>query len=117
MRTSGSCTCMPPLQPRSQTAILRPMPVSRVARWHVDSGELGEACPRWARWNGALDHRYTLGVEEELMLLDPASGSLAASCDGTLEQLSHELSLHASPETHASVIELRTGVHTDVEGV
>ena len=68
------------------------MPVSRVARWHVDSGELGEACPRWARWNGALDHRYTLGVEEELMLLDPASGSLAASSDGTLEQLSHELS-------------------------
>ncbi len=51
------------------------------------------------------------------MLLDPASGSLAASCDGTLEQLSHELSLHASPETHASVIELRTGVHTDVAGV
>ena len=93
------------------------MPVSRVARWHVDSGELGAACPRWARWNGALDRRYTLGVEEELMLLEPGSGSLAPSCDGTLERLSHELSLHASPETHASVIEMRTGVHTDVAGV
>src|SRR3954468_17579264 len=28
------------------------MPVSRTARWHVDSGELGDACPRWARWKG-----------------------------------------------------------------
>ncbi len=51
------------------------------------------------------------------MLLEPGSGSLAPSCDGILERLSDELSLHASPETHASVIEMRTGVHTDVAGV
>jgi glutamate---cysteine ligase / carboxylate-amine ligase len=92
------------------------MPVSRVARWHVDSGELGEACPPWARWNGALDRRYTVGVEEELMLLEPESCSLAPSCDDALERLSRELSMHASPETHAAVIELRTGIHTDVRG-
>ena len=25
--------------------------------------------PLWARWNGRAEHRYTIGVEEELMLL------------------------------------------------
>ena len=28
--------------------------------------------PLWARWNDELGQRYTLGVEEELMLLDAA---------------------------------------------
>ena len=73
-----------------------------------------ETCPPWARWNGELERRYTLGVEEELMLLERGSSSLAQSSDRVLPQLSDELSLHASPETHAGVIELRTGIHKSV---
>jgi carboxylate-amine ligase len=34
-----------------------------------------------------------------------------------LARLSDELSPHASPETHAAVVELTTGTHTDVRGV
>ena len=40
-------------------------------------GGLGDYPPRgwplWARWNGELDQRYTIGVEEEVMLLEPAT--------------------------------------------
>ncbi len=92
------------------------MPGSRFARSHPDPGALREA-PAWARWNTELERRYTLGVEEELMLLEPGSCALAQSGDDVLARLSDELSLHAAPETHAAVIELRTGIHTNVDGV
>ena len=71
----------------------------------------------WARWNDELDQRYTLGVEEELMLLEPAGWSLAQSSDHVLARLSDELSPHTFPETHAAVVELATGIHPDVDGV
>jgi carboxylate-amine ligase len=75
------------------------------------------ASPLWARWNGELDQRYTLGVEEELMLLTPGSWSLAESSDEVLARLPDDLALHTSTETHAAVLELITGVHPDVDGV
>ena len=77
----------------------------------------GGGYPLWARWNEKLDRRYTLGVEEEVMLLEPADWSLAQSSDDVLPRLSDELSPHTSPETHAAVIELATGIHSDVDGV
>jgi carboxylate-amine ligase len=73
--------------------------------------------PLWARWNDALDQRYTLGVEEEVMLLEPADWSLAQSGDDVLARLSSELSAHTFPETHAAVVELATGIHPDLNGV
>ena len=73
--------------------------------------------PAWARWNDTRGERYTLGVEEEVILVDPATWSLAQSSDGVLSQLSDALMLHASAETHAGVIELKTDVHGDVSGV
>ncbi len=51
------------------------------------------------------------------MLLDPAHWSLAQSSDHVLARLSDELSLHTSPETHAAVVELTTGIHLDVDGI
>ena len=74
------------------------------------------AHPLWARWNDELGQRYTLGVEEELMLLDPRACSLAQSSDEVLARLSDELSARTFPETHAAVIELATGIHPDVDG-
>jgi carboxylate-amine ligase len=73
--------------------------------------------PLWARWNDELDARYTLGVEEEVMLLDAESLSLAQCGDEVLERLSEELRANTSPETHAAVLELTTGVQPDVDGV
>ena len=51
------------------------------------------------------------------MLLEPSRWSLAQSSDQVLARLSDELSPHASPETHAAVVELTTGTHPDVCGV
>ncbi len=48
------------------------------------------------------------------MLLDPASWSLAQASDRVLPRLSERLAAHASPETHAAVLELATGIHSDV---
>jgi carboxylate-amine ligase len=73
--------------------------------------------PLWARWNDELGQRYTLGVEEELVLLEPRAGSLAQSSDEVLVRLSEELSAHTFPETHEAVIELATGIHPDVDRV
>ncbi len=79
-------------------------------------GDGDRAQPLWARWNDDLVARYTLGVEEELMLLAPSDWSLAQLSDVVLAGLSDELSMHTSPETHAGVVELATGVHHDVDG-
>ncbi len=51
------------------------------------------------------------------MLLDPVEWSLVQSSDSVLARLSDELFPHASTETHASVLELATDVHTDVGGI
>jgi len=32
--------------------------------------------PSWARWSDRLERRYTLGVEEEVMLLERSDWSL-----------------------------------------
>ena len=72
--------------------------------------------PDWARWNVALERRYTVGVEEEVMLLDASDHSLAQSSDMVLAQLSGALGEHVRPETHAAVIELATGIHLDIPG-
>ena len=75
------------------------------------------AAPReaWSEWR-TLGQRYTMGVEEEVMLLNASDPSLAEQSDLILPQLSHELGEHTSQETHAAVIELMTGVHRDVVG-
>jgi carboxylate-amine ligase len=69
--------------------------------------------PPWAQWNGA-GRRYTIGVEEEVLLLERADFSLAQRSEHVLARLSDGLSAHTSLETHAAVIELFTGVHEDV---
>ena len=51
------------------------------------------------------------------MLLEPSDWSLAQASDEVLAALSDELAAHMSPETHAAVVELATGIHSDVGGV
>jgi glutamate---cysteine ligase / carboxylate-amine ligase len=73
------------------------------------------ATPAWAHWNSS-ERRYTVGVEEELMLLDASIHAPAPSSEAVHRGLSRALARHVSLETHASVIELRTGVHASVAG-
>jgi carboxylate-amine ligase len=71
--------------------------------------------PHWARW---ADHGsfLTVGVEEEVMLLDPVSWTLAQAIDELMPRLPPALSGSVRPETHAAAAELGTGVHTSVGG-
>jgi carboxylate-amine ligase len=68
----------------------------------------------WPRWNGN-GQRYTLGVEEEVMLLEPRTLALAQLSDRVIPRFSPRLLPHVAPETHAAVIELMTGVHHTVD--
>lgn len=73
--------------------------------------------PLWARWNGELDQRYTLGVEGGAHAARAGRLVAGPSSDYVLARLSDELSPHTFPETHAAVVELATGIHPDVDGV
>lgn len=71
--------------------------------------------PAWSEWAGghALGP-YTLGVEEEAMLLDPRTWALAHRIDELLPRLPAETQEKVSAETHGSAFEVQTGVAATV---
>jgi carboxylate-amine ligase len=83
----------------------------------IRARDAGAAYPLWARWNGELDQRYTLGAEEQVMLLDPSRWLLAQPAGRVVAGLSRQLSAHTSSEAGAAVVELATGIQPDVDGV
>jgi carboxylate-amine ligase len=66
----------------------------------------------WARWRPSTP--YTVGLEEEVMLLDPETWELAPSADRLLATLDRDLAAHCWAETHAAAVELTTGAHATV---
>jgi glutamate---cysteine ligase / carboxylate-amine ligase len=73
--------------------------------------------PAWSAWPaGPPSDQFTIGIEEELMLLDPYDWSLAFRSDEAIADLPPELRDRVSLETHAAVIEIATGVHRRVQG-
>ena len=65
--------------------------------------------PPWAEWSpAAADRPWTIGLEEEVMLLDPRGWSVANRVDDVLAALPRELADRASAEVHACVIELKS---------
>ena len=79
-------------------------------------GSARSALPSWARWHGDPRLSYTLGVEDEVMLLDRSDWKLAQASDQVLADLTRVAAGNLQPETHGSVVELATGVHADVAG-
>jgi glutamate---cysteine ligase / carboxylate-amine ligase len=75
-----------------------------------------EKAPRpgsWSQW-APVGTPWTVGVEEEVMLLDPSDWSLASHADAVISGLTGELASHSSTETHGSALELRTDPHATV---
>ena len=76
---------------------------------------MSEQRSHWGTWtphpSGA---QYTIGIEEEVMLLHPHDWSLAQQIDRVLDALEPELARHVTAETHKSALELATGVHETV---
>ncbi len=80
-------------------------------------GTAQEKMPRsgsWSQWAPGGLTPWTVGVEEEVMLLDPSTWSLASRADMVMSRLSGELESHTSTETHGSALELRTDPHSNV---
>jgi glutamate---cysteine ligase / carboxylate-amine ligase len=61
----------------------------------------------WASWNRS-GHAWTVGIEEEVMLLDPVSWMPASRSEEVLAALDPDLHGHTSAETHGSAVELAT---------
>lgn len=74
------------------------------------AGEGAAQAKDWSRWARPTETTpaWTIGVEEEVMLLDPADWSLASRGDAVLAGMTGELAAHTSTETHGSALELRT---------
>ena len=69
---------------------------------------------QWAEWNPSAQP-YTIGVEEEVMLLDPARDwALAQRIEDVLAALPAALAGYVSAETHQAAIELMTDPHVSV---
>ena len=71
--------------------------------------------PAWAQWRGPHSlGPYTVGIEEEVMLLNPTAWSLAHRIETVLPRIPHDVAEQATAETHGSAVELQTGIHRDV---
>jgi carboxylate-amine ligase len=75
---------------------------------------MSEPTPAWAEWKPHEKGPYTLGIEEEVMLLNPAAWSLTHQIDAVLPRMPADLAEQASAETHQSALELQTHVHSSV---
>jgi carboxylate-amine ligase len=74
------------------------------------------ALPAWATW--ADPHElgpYTVGIEEEVMLLDELTWALAHRIDSVLPRLPHYRVGSFTAETHGSALEIQTGVHARID--
>jgi carboxylate-amine ligase len=68
--------------------------------------------PDWAEWNAGAP--WTVGIEEEVMLLDPRDWSLASRIGEVLQALPPAVAHSASAETHGSTLELASRPHATV---
>ncbi|MBV9366535.1 MAG: YbdK family carboxylate-amine ligase [Solirubrobacterales bacterium] len=55
-----------------------------------------------------------MGIEEEIMLLDPATWELTQRADEVLSHAHHQLAGRCAAETHEAALELRTAPHATV---
>jgi carboxylate-amine ligase len=65
--------------------------------------------PDWGRW--ARSASYVVGVEEEIMVLDPRGWGLAGETDEFLSGLGPGLAESVAGETHQAVLELTSAPH------
>jgi len=82
-----------------------------------DGAAVAGAAPAWATWAPAHElGPYTVGIEEEVMLLDATSWALAHRIDSVLPRLPRSGSESFTAETHGSALEIQTGVHGRIDG-
>jgi glutamate---cysteine ligase / carboxylate-amine ligase len=77
-----------------------------------------EVLPAWATWKASGPAAWTVGIEEEVMLVSPESWLPASRCEDVLGALPEDIAECARAETHGSALELATPPRRTVaEGV
>ena len=71
--------------------------------------------PAWSQWPVGAEP-WTVGIEEEVMLLDPDSWALAQRVEEVLRALPDDLRTAVCSETHSGAIELNSRPHRTVGG-
>ena len=61
-----------------------------------------------------MSHHFTIGVEEEFQIVDPATGELRSHVSNLVEASSDRLGEQIKPELHQSIVELGTKICSDV---
>jgi glutamate---cysteine ligase / carboxylate-amine ligase len=73
------------------------------------------ALPAWSSWNAnAAAAPWTVGVEEEVMLVSPETWLPVSRCEDVLAALPEDVAPSARAETHGSALELATVPHRTV---
>ena len=71
--------------------------------------------PAWAAWSPeAAEAPWTVGIEEEVMLVSPGDWLPASRCEDVLAVLPETVAECARAETHGSALELGTAPHATV---
>jgi carboxylate-amine ligase len=73
-----------------------------------------DVLPAWAAWSENETTAWTVGVEEEVMLVSPDDWLPASRCEDVLGALPKEVAECARAETHGSALELATSPHRTV---
>ena len=62
-----------------------------------------------------MAHRFTIGVEEEFQIIDPASGELRSHVSQLIAASSPEVGEQIKPELHQSIVEMGTKICNNVD--
>ena len=57
-----------------------------------------------------MAHRFTIGVEEEFQIIDPATGELRSHVTQLISQASADIAEQVKPELHQSIVETGTRI-------
>src|SRR5438477_12819698 len=57
-----------------------------------------------------MAHRFTIGVEEEFQIIDPATGELRSHVSQLISQASADIAEQVKPELHQSIVETGTRI-------
>src|SRR6202047_5330057 len=63
----------------------------------------------------SMNHRFTIGVEEEFQIVDPATGELRSHVSELVAATSSGLGEQVKPEMHQSIVEIGTKICGDVD--
>jgi glutamate---cysteine ligase / carboxylate-amine ligase len=76
---------------------------------------IGSEIPVFRTGKASMNHRFTIGVEEEFQIVDPATGELRSHVSELVAATSSGLGEQVKSEMHQSIVEIGTKICGDVD--